>query len=91
MNENIDWIAYWQPIEVAPKNPKGSKVGPSILIWDGRAVGIAQWQVINRDGKTGWWRYQAGPEDAAFDDYDAKPFCDDPTHWMPLPAPPTDR
>lgn len=70
----------WQPIETAPK-------GPQILIYDGKSIGIAAWEVISKSG-TGWWRYQAGPNEAPFGDYDPPPVCDKPTHWMPLPEPP---
>jgi hypothetical protein len=75
-------MSEWQPIETAPK-AKPNRSGPSILVWDGRAIGIAQWC-------NGSWRYQAGPDDAAYSDFDPDPICKNPTHWMPLPEPPAE-
>ncbi len=88
------WIDFhWQPIETAPKaNPRDEdKYGPSILIWDGRVIGIARQEIINKDTSIRWWRYMAGPNEADFGDGDSCPICDNPTHWMPLPKPPAVR
>jgi hypothetical protein len=78
----------WKPIETAPGGREYRKAGPQIMVWDGKSVGIAAWEVINKDTRIGWWRYQAGPNEATFGDYDPAPICEAPTHWMPLPAPP---
>ena len=76
-------MSEWQPIETAPKD------GTSILISDGQDVGIAKWEWLSSDGILGLWRYQAGSFGAPsnYDD-DPYPVCDNPTDWMPLPAPP---
>ena len=66
----------WQPIETAPKD------GAEILITDGQTVAVVSWNEYAAelyDG-IGWtdmgemgWGGMVGAE---------------PTHWMPLPAPP---
>ncbi len=63
----------WQPIETAPKD------GSMFLIWDGRSYGFASWW---HDEKMHWLKQETRqgyrhPEDQ------------EPTHWMPLPPPPT--
>lgn len=78
----------WQPIETAPKS------GTEILLSNGKAVqqgwwmhdegGIVEIRDTNgryigqdeRDGYIGWWDYGGGMQP-------------EPTHWMPLPPPPT--
>lgn len=84
-------MTKWQPIETAPRaNPtKPIELGPAILLWDGKSIGIAAEEIINKDTSIRWWRYQAGADQAAFGDCDPAPVCEHPTHWMPLPKPPT--
>lgn len=69
----------WQPIETAPKD------GTVIDLWiNGARWTDCWWQVGNRlHPLDGWYS-------DALDCGDADWFCDDqqPTHWMPLPAPP---
>lgn len=67
----------WQPIETAPKD------GVTIICWDGLRVDMWRWdkQQHNTRPKPYWarvglWR--------ARDDRSCQP-----THWMPLPEPPT--
>ena len=48
--------------------------GTNILTWDGHSISIACWLDIMGD----WW----GDDDCAL--------CSTPTHWMPLPQPPTE-
>ena len=75
-------MSEWHPIETAPKD------GTLIVLWDGYykvRVTNAKWDFhywmngVPQGGKT-WGR----------DDRDG-PFCEDPTHWMPVPAPPGAR
>ena len=48
--------------------------GTNILTWDGHSISIGYWLDIMGD----WW----GADDCAL--------CSTPTHWMPLPQPPTE-
>lgn len=81
LDRAADAIECWQPIETAPKDRR-------ILVWSptfyGRAVG-AKWEPDTYSNRPRpWWQ---------LDDYRLcgvimcreKP----PTHWMPLPEPPT--
>ena len=65
----------WQPIETAPRD------GVSILVYDDMDYFVVQW-----DGK-GWWN---GLYDIEF--FEPVYITDtiEPTHWQPLPPPPTD-
>ena len=78
----------WQPINTAPKD------GTRVLLVQGDLIGVGRWHleesghwatISEKGGKrtqewedtsSGWW------EDVPQDMYE-------PTHWMPLPAPPT--
>lgn len=63
----------WQPIESAPKD------GSSILAWpcySGNGVSQVQWRDMKRT--PGRWEHQWG-----------RGVPVEPTHWMPLPKPPT--
>lgn len=78
----------WRPIETAPKD------GTQILVACPKAVGVVAWEWVIQSKGLGWWRWQAGPVEAAYGDYDPSPIAgkDDlsgePTHWRPLPPPP---
>jgi hypothetical protein len=72
----------WKTMDTAPRSER-------ILVWDGDQISVAAWEIINKDGVTGWWRYQAGPASAEFSDFGVSPVCENPTHWMPLPEPPS--
>ena len=73
--------AQWQPIETAPKD------GTAVLLWLG-----APWSEVRQM----WWYdpwdvWLAAGEDEP-DAGDERFGCGSaiPTHWMPLPAPPSD-
>ncbi len=59
----------WQPIETAPKD------GTDVLVWDGRAVQLAQ--AYEENGVVCWWNSSEQCKiDGSF------------LRWQPLPAPP---
>jgi hypothetical protein len=71
----------WQPIETAPKD------GVIFIALSIKGVSRCRWIIVDYDEWRGrnfyWWddpdenfMFEDGPHDA-------------PTHWMPLPAPPT--
>ena len=74
--------AKWEPIETAPKD------GTPILGFD---LGMSKWprfsgiMVISWDAENNEW--------CSGKDYDGNSIArfDNPTHWRPLPAPPTDE
>lgn len=73
-------MSEWQPIETAPFRVGGTphfpkKVCDPILAWNGKNVFIAQWLSFGADwvDMTNGWE-RAEPQ---------------PTHWMPLPTPPS--
>ena len=82
----IAWEAWqaarerqWLPIESAPKN------GRVILTWDGVNMSLCNWancsEVWEQEERMGW---SSG--------YDCSTMSHDeeyPTHWIPLPNPPT--
>jgi len=82
----------WQPIETAPlaDASRPRELGPSILVWDGQRMAIAQQEIINKDTSVRWWRCDqwAGHGAEFADDGGPSPVIDEPTHWMPLPNPP---
>lgn len=68
----------WQPIKTAPKD------GTPILAWSSKVADDEQPQIV-------WWNETGGYWELAWDCslwYDKNT---PPTHWMPLPAPPTDN
>jgi hypothetical protein len=75
MSEQVE--AGWQPISSAPKD------GEDVLLTDGTVVTFGGWisdvdQGADYEGQcglAGWWSLRS---DDGFE----------PTHWMPLPAPP---
>ncbi|WP_395055235.1 DUF551 domain-containing protein [Polaromonas sp.] len=71
-------VTQWQPIETAPKN------GTEIILRKGDRVGSAGWikwpSSEHEEAVEGW---TIGHDGDSWDDDQA------PTHWMPLPAPPT--
>lgn len=78
----------WRGMESAPRDGTLRKAGTCILLWDGASQWIARWEIINKDGKLGWWRAQAGNGGADFGEDGPAPVCKNPTHWRPLPPPP---
>lgn len=79
----------WRPIDTAPKDgtriiiratmdytPETLAVRPDL---DRNWIDVVRWGVHNTDGDQSWV------------DDDSDWSCSDPTHWMPLPAPPADE
>jgi hypothetical protein len=78
----------WQPIETAPKD------GTNIDIWIGRERRTdVRWRMSQDSPNRVWWC------ELAFDDWKdrwiwsnlAQEFSVSPTHWMPMPSPPTEE
>lgn len=74
----------WRPIDSAPKD------GTSILLWSGGEHTIGWWEcgkefALSAAGFNNWCKghLTVGGYDAGFDG------IYNPTHWMPLPAPPS--
>ena len=72
----------WQPIETHDLHRDGCR----ILAWNGREVFIAQWGYIepSYDAYPAWFK-DGAPWDYEF----TLGMAQEPTHWMPLPAPPS--
>lgn len=77
----------WQPIETAPTN------GEIVLVTDGKLVHVGCYQPT---ADWGWHFFDTAFFEAFFEgkermvtEANAWPIDDGPTHWMPLPAPPT--
>lgn len=67
----------WKPIAEAPRD--GTRV-----LYSGATDGIIRWVTMGRWVEdAGWYEINTDPTDARSDE-------DYPTHWMPLPAPPTE-
>lgn len=93
MTNQLEWAgrnAFWRPIETAPKDgtaillfepveasvlAKGYKYGPRR--GDMLCMGVGFW--CQPDYKADYWA----------DYYDCGLLMSEPTHWMPLPEPPT--
>lgn len=68
-------MTEWQPIETAPKI-EGDRL---LVAWPNRQA----WVTI------GFWSDEYHGLKAWADDMTENPFVPQPTHWMPLPAPPS--
>jgi len=69
----------WQPIETAPKD------GTVIDLWDGHY----KHRVVNARWANHYWMNGVPIREKSWGSNDRDgPFCDKPTHWMPLPKPP---
>ncbi len=68
-------MTKWQNISTAPKD------GTQILIWNGQDTVVAWWDDVYIWVSPGAWISYLNRSDT--DEYE-------PTHWMPLPAPPKD-
>ena len=66
----------WQKIETAPKD------GTAVLAWDGYDMAVTQWGESSVYARADDW--VVGPTQ---DDRNTRSTFE-PTHWMPLPAPP---
>jgi hypothetical protein len=77
----------WQPIETAPKD--GTDIIVMYIHCETQIVHAAFWLEANLDDEldeTGWWTYDwSEVSRSKMDDHYT------PTHWMPLPPPPTDE
>lgn len=71
-------MADWQPIATAPRD------GTPVLAWEDGVAYVTEWQESFRDGfgdtHTGWVEPDVG---------ELGPYPCHPSHWMPLPDPPT--
>jgi hypothetical protein len=70
-------VSGWRPIETAPVEPFDAaswymNASPSVLVWQGSYCVIATYG-YTKQGKGRWRDHRGNIE---------------PTHWMPLPAPP---
>ena len=72
-------MSEWQPIETAPRD------GTNIVLFDGQRVSVGGWVSAADQGaepgeeyliSAGWWSLDLSDNQ--------------PTHWMPLPDPPTE-
>jgi hypothetical protein len=74
----LDAVPRWRPIESAPKD------GTPVDLWvDGRRWTNMEWNSTSPCNPYGAWK----PEGASWEE---ELSCLNPTHWMPLPEPPTD-
>lgn len=72
----------WQPIETAPKD------GKKFMIWNGVDIGVAEW-TRNGAAEPLFLYCQWASNDLDYDrNYAGGP--SNPTHWMPLPPPPSE-
>lgn len=89
MTKSLEQIQDWQPIETAPRDATG------ILLHNNKAPGIRGGKANECDGTNtvvgSWWSNEG--EDGEWICYMSMiidPNCPfEPTHWMPLPKPPT--
>lgn len=72
----------WQPIETAPKTPPETMRAIPIL-------GYCPDEETDDKVRVIWWEPRLGGAGMWYDDRDIKGIVN-PTHWMPLPAPPTE-
>lgn len=74
-------MSEWQPIETAPKDGLG--FGPMLLCGhvDSRWIRFGRWDPMGRR-----WLYSGTNERSQWSMKEG----DAPTHWMPLPSPPTE-
>jgi hypothetical protein len=75
-------MPQWKPIDTAPENEP-------ILVWcpeAHRGLDSAEVVVLYRDEQTGELDFWTNGGANAGSDFQIEP---SPTHWMPLPAPPT--
>lgn len=83
-------MSDWQPIETAPKD--GTAVLVMRNIWPGTKSGFAEACNGHNTYVSEFWADEGdeGGEWMCYMDMIREPICPiEPTHWMPLPAPPT--
>lgn len=79
----------WQPIETAPRD--GSAILVHRDIWPGTPSGRSEECNNHNTYVASWWANQRGDSGSwvCYMDMISDPECPiEPTHWMPLPAPP---
>ena len=69
-------MSDWQPIESAPKD------GTRVLLWTGNLSALPTGTEMVWSATVGWWDREMSHQWIHGSGVD-------PTHWMPLPAPPT--
>lgn len=76
----------WRQIETAPKD------GTHILVLSAKGAHVSLWEEwLPPDGAGGFWGIQIGDGDNACDPtWDHNVVSLKPTHWLPLPAPPSE-
>ena len=81
-------LTEWLPIETVPKD--GTAVLVMRDIWPGTATGRAEKCTGHNTYVAAWWADEGNSgEWVCYMDRIEEPVCPiDPTHWMPLPAPP---
>lgn len=87
-------MSEWEPIETAPKD------GTQVLVYAPIGMSIAAWSQDTRGPGVsghvqtpGWIGWANGDEidDEGWDTGHGFALQLEPTHWMPLPAPPKDQ
>jgi hypothetical protein len=74
-------MSEWQPIETAPKD------GTQILVWDGANAQVAEFYV-RADGSSSWELGHRWVNGHTRESWSCSGVL---THWMPLPARPSDK
>jgi hypothetical protein len=76
---SVQSTSSWQPIETAPKQVV-------VLLWAQTGIEPYNWKIA-----TGFWMpgYRDEPGCWEWEGRRLKPYDVQPTHWMPLPPPPT--
>lgn len=83
----------WRPIETAPKD--GTEVLVATVDWVATASWDAEHEPVSRDEDGNELDYDQWTWEGAWLgdglNSDESPIVYDPTHWMPLPAPPSEE
>lgn len=75
-------MSDWRPIETAPKDDT------ACLVWNGTNVSVARFGEVRQSGKVEWWPLANG-ETVDDNTHYHEMMVVEPSHWMPLPEPPT--
>jgi len=89
--ERDEAAQQWQPIDTAPKTGRTLLLGYPNALGNWRTTRgqwmsdeyIAEYWEEPENGEAGWYETAVEAEDPP------NCWCIEPTHWMPLPAPPT--
>ena len=83
-------MTEWQPIETAPKGTSGDTVRVLLCsAGDELSRHTGYWDAYYAKGGAGYEGGDGWVIDAAGEEY--RLYHDGPTHWMPLPSPPSTR